>query len=226
MRPPDLFARHPLFSALPDDQARELLRRAPVKRFQAGEIVFRRGDPGDGLYGVLTGSILIVAESAKGRDVIINKHGSGEVFGELAMLDGKGRSAAAVVHETSELIHVRRDKFLPVLRQQPDAMIHIISFICNRLRRITDVFEDAALLDVPTRLAKQIVMLSEAIGAAPDSPVTLHISQNDLARMLGVSREFVGKQLVAWRAAGIVELGRQRLTVRDARALRKRIRDV
>ncbi|GEP54208.1 Crp/Fnr family transcriptional regulator [Reyranella soli] len=225
MRPPDLFARHPLFSALAEDQARELLRRAPVKRFQAGEIVFRRGDPGDGLYGVLTGSILIVAESAKGSDLIINKHGSGEVFGELAMLDGKGRSAAAVAHETSELIHVRRDKFLPVLRQQPDAMIHIISFISNRLRRITDVFEDAALLDVPTRLAKQIVMLSEATGA-PDSPVTLRITQNDLARMLGVSREFVGKQLVAWRAAGIVELGRQRLTVRDIRALRKRIFDV
>jgi CRP/FNR family cyclic AMP-dependent transcriptional regulator len=225
MRPPDLFARHPLFSALAEDQARELLRRAPVKRFQAGEIVFRRGDPGDGLYGVLTGSILIVAESAKGSDLIINKHGSGEVFGELAMLDGKGRSAAAVAHETSELIHVRRDKFLPVLRQQPDAMIHIISFISNRLRRITDVFEDAALLDVPTRLAKQIVMLSEATGA-PDSPVTLRITQNDLARMLGVSREFVGKQLVAWRAAGIVELGRQRLTVRDIRALRKRILDV
>jgi CRP-like cAMP-binding protein len=188
--------------------------------------VFRRGDPGDGLYGVLTGSILIVAESAKGRDLIINKHGCGEVFGELALLDGKGRSAAAVAHETSELIHVRRDRFLQILRQQPDAMLQILSFISERLRRLTGVFEDAAFLDVPTRLAKQIVMLSEAAGAAPDAPVTLRISQNDLARMLGVSREFVGKQLAAWRASGIVELGRQRVTVRDARALRKRIIDV
>lgn len=226
MRTPDLFARHPLFSALTDDEARELLRRAPIKRFQAGEIVFRRGDPGDGLYGVLTGSILIVAESANGRDLIINKHGRGEVFGELALLDGRGRSAAAVAHEASELIHVRRDRFLLILRQQPDAMLQILSFVCDRLRRLTGVFEDAAFLDVPTRLAKQIVMLSEAAGAAPDTPVTLRISQNDLARMLGVSREFVGKQLTAWRALGIVELGRQRVTVRDARALRKRILDV
>lgn len=226
MRTLDLFARHPLFSALADNEARELLRRAPVKRFQAGEIVFRRGDPGDGLYGVLTGSILIVAESAKGRDLIINKHGTGEVFGELALLDGKGRSAAAVAHETSELIHVRRDRFLLVLRQQPDAMLQILSFTCGRLRRLTGVFEDAAFLDVPTRLAKQIVMLSDAAGATPNAPITLHISQNDLARMLGVSREFVGKQLAAWRALGIVELGRQRLTVRDAAALRKRILDV
>ena len=223
MRPLDLFARHPFFSALTGDEARELLRRAPVKRFQAGELVFRRGDPGDGLYGVLSGNILIVAESAEGRDLIINRHGVGEIFGELALLDGKGRSAAAVVHEASELIHVGRDGLLLFLRQRPDAMIRVIAFVCGRLRRITGLVEDAAFLDVPARLAKQIVTLSEAADAAPDAPVTLRISQNDLARMLGVSREFVGKQLVAWRDAGIVELGRRRLTIRDAQALKKRI---
>jgi CRP-like cAMP-binding protein len=223
MRPPDLFARHPFFSALTDDEARELLRRAPVKRFQAGELVFRRGDPGDGLYGVVSGRILIVAESAEGRDLIINRHGVGEIFGELALLDGKGRSAAAVVQEPSELIHVGRDRFLLFLRQRPDAMIRVIAFVCGRLRRITGLVEDAAFLDAPARLAKQIMTLSEANDTEPDAPVTLRLSQNDLARMLGVSREFVGKQLVAWRDAGIVELGRRRLTIRDAQALKKRI---
>lgn len=223
MRPLDRFALHPFFGAFTDDEARELLRRAPVKRFQAGELVFRRGDPGDGLYGVASGSILIVAESAEGRDLIINRHGVGEIFGELALLDGKGRSAAAVAHEASELIHVGRDRFLLFLRQRPDAMIRVIAFVCGRLRRITGLVEDVAFLDAPARLAKQIVTLSEANDSAPGVPVTLHISQNDLARMLGVSREFVGKQLTVWRDAGIVELGRRRLTIRDARALQKRI---
>ena len=223
MRPSDPFARHPFFSALTDDEARELLRQAAVKRFQAGELVFRRGDPGDGLYGVLSGSVLIVAESAEGKDLVINRHGVGEIFGELALLDGKGRSAAAVAHEASELIHVGRDRFLLFLRQRPEAMLRVIAFVCGRLRRITGLVEDAAFLDAPARLAKQIMTLSEAKDAAPDEPVTLRISQNDLARMLGLSREFVGKQLVTWRDAGIVELGRRRLTIRDAEALKKRI---
>ena len=222
MRPQDLFSRHPFFGALTDGEACALLERAPARHFQAGETVFRRGDPGDGLYGVLSGSILIVVESAQGRDLIVNKHGPGEIFGELALLDGKGRSAAAVAHEGSELIHIGRDKFLTFLRQRPDSMIRTIAFVCGRLRRITSLVEDTAFLDASARLAKQIATLSEANYAAPDAPVPLRISQNDLARMLGLSREFVGKQLVAWRAAGIVELGRRRLTIRDVQALRKK----
>lgn len=221
MRPPDIFARHPFFSALTDETARELLRRAAVRRFEAGELVFRRGDPGDGLYGVLSGSVLIVAESAEGKDLIINRHGAGEIFGELALLDGKGRSASAVAHEASELMLVSRDKLLAFLKLKPEAMIWIVGFVCGRLRRITNVVEDAMFLDAPARLAKLIVTLIDADTSACRSPVTLRISQNDLARMLGLSREFVSKQLVAWRDGGIVELGRRRLTVRNARALRK-----
>ena len=221
MRPPDLFARHPFFSALTDENARELLRRAAVRRFQAGEFVFRRGDPGDGLYGVLSGSILIVAESAEGRDLIINRHGVGEIFGELALLDGKGRSASAVAHEAAELMHVSRDKLLAFLKLRPEAMISIVGFVCGRLRRITGVVEDAMFLDAPARLAKLIVTLIDADESARRSPPTLRISQNDLARMLGISREFVSKQLVAWRDAGIVQLGRRRVTVCNAHALRK-----
>jgi CRP/FNR family cyclic AMP-dependent transcriptional regulator len=219
MRSQALLARHPFFAALSEDEARELLERAPVRRLRAGEVVFRRGDPGDGLYGVLAGSILIVAESAEGRELILNRHAGGEIFGELALLDGKGRSATAVAYEASELVHVGRAKLLAFLGRKPEAMIRIIAFVCGRLRRITDLVEDATFLDVPARLAKQVVSLIDVEQASPDGSFTLRITQNDLARMLGVSREFVGKQLVAWREAGIVELGRRRLTIRNARAL-------
>lgn len=219
IRPKDLFGRHTVFGALTGVETRELLKRAHTRRFQAGEVVFRRGDAGDGLYGVLTGSILIVVVSPEGRELVINKHGGGEIFGEIALLDGKGRSATAMAYEPSELLHVGREDMLAFLRAQPDAMIRIIAFICARLRRVTNLVEDSTFLNVPARLAKQIIALTRGGEAVGPSTVTLRISQSDLARMLGVSREFVGKQLVIWREAGIVELGRRRLTVRDAHAL-------
>lgn len=220
MTPHDLFRQHPFFGALTGDEAREFLKGARIRHVQAGEVVFLKDDPGEGLYGVLAGSILIVAESAAGRELILNKHGAGEFFGEVALLDGKGRSATAVAYEASELVHVSRDKLLAFLKVRPDAMIRIIAFVCARLRRVTDLVEDSTFLDVPARLAKQIIALIDRHEAGTiNSAVTLRISQNDLARMLGVSREFVSKQLTLWREAGIVDLGRRRLIVRDARAL-------
>jgi CRP-like cAMP-binding protein len=224
MTPRDLLRLHPFFSALTDAETRELLKRAHTKRVGPGDVVFRKDDPGDGLYGVLAGSILIVVESAAGKDLILNVHGPGEFFGEVALLDGEGRSAAAVAREPSQLFFLGRSEFLAFLRQRPEAMIRIIAFLCARLRRATNLVEDSTFLNVPSRLAKQLIGL---IGNRPrgdgDSAPSLQISQNDLARMLGVSREFVSKQLAIWREAGIVELGRRRLTVRDPHALEQLI---
>jgi CRP-like cAMP-binding protein len=92
----DLFRLHPLFGALTDGETRELLKCALIKRVAAGDVVFRKDDAGDGLYGVLTGSVLIVVESLEGKELILNKHDAGELFGEIALLDGEGRSAAAI----------------------------------------------------------------------------------------------------------------------------------
>jgi len=225
MTPRDLFRLHSFFGALTDDETRELLKRALTKHIAAGEVVFHKDDPGDGLYGVLAGSILIVVESLEGKELILNMHGPGEFFGEIALLDGDGRSAAAVAREASQLFFLGRTEFLAFLRQRPEAMIRIIALLCARLRRATNLVEDSTFLNVSSRLAKQLIALIDGNGPrdATNSAATLRISQNELAGMLGVSREFVSKQLAIWREAGIVELGRRRLTVRDERALEQLI---
>jgi len=225
MTPRDLFRLHSFFGALTDDETRELLKRALTKRIAAGEVVFRKDDPGDGLYGVLAGSILIVVESLEGKELILNMHGPGEFFGEIALLDGDGRSATAVAREASQLFFLGRTEFLAFLNQRPEAMIRIIALLCTRLRRATNLVEDSTFLNVSSRLAKQLTALIDGNGPrdATNSAATLRISQNELAGMLGVSREFVSKQLAIWRKAGIVELGRRRLTVRDERALEQLI---
>lgn len=224
MTPQDLFRLHPFLGALNESETRELLAHAARRRVAAGHVVFRKDDPGDGLYGVLAGRIVVTVESAAGKELILNMFGPGECFGEIALLDGKGRTATAIAREPSELLFLNRAVFQPFLAQRPDATMRIIALLCSRLRRTTDLVEDSAFLGVATRLAKQLVVLMERYGRPGEADTanpTLHISQEELARTLGVSREIVSRQLAIWREAGIVELGRNRLTVLDPGALHR-----
>jgi CRP/FNR family cyclic AMP-dependent transcriptional regulator len=217
MTPQELCRLHPFLAALTDGEARELLDHARTKRFAPGAVVFRKDDPGDGLYGVLAGRIVVTVESAEGKELILNMFGPGEFFGEIALLDGKGRTATAVAREASELLFLGRADFLPFLRQRHEAAVRIIAFLCARLRRTTDLVEDSAFLNVSSRLAKQLAALAGGGGAVP--PRTIRLSQEELAHTLGVSREIVSRQLAVWREAGLVEIGRGRIVVRDGKAL-------
>lgn len=212
MTPKDLFGLHPILATLNAEETRHLLARSTVRRFGAGATLFYKDDPGDGLYGVLAGRVVISVGSDTGKELILNMFGPGEFFGEIALLDGKGRTGTATAREDSELLFLSRAVFLPFLRQQPEAAIRIIALLCERLRRTTDLVEDSAFLDTARRLAKRLVVL----GSAGHE---ISLSQAELAQMLGVSREIVSRQLSVWREAGIVELGRGRITVRDSGAL-------
>ena len=221
MTPQELIRGHFVFAALTEDERLQVLKCAVTKSVAKNQVLFRKGDPGDGLYGVLSGRVLVVVDSADGKELILNSHGRGEFFGEIALFDSQGRSAGSVAAEVSQLLFLRRDDFLVFLRQRPETMVRIISLLCNRLRRSTNLVEDAAFLSVSSRLAKQVVALidSASFGENQRPPVSLRISQRELARMLGVSREFVNKQLTIWREAGIIDLGRNLLVVRDMGAL-------
>jgi CRP-like cAMP-binding protein len=223
MTPHDYLRQHPFLGAMTDGEVRELLRGLRTRRVEAGGVVFRKDDPGDGLYCVMHGRILIVAESADGKELILNMHDPGEYFGEIALLDGAGRSATAIADEASELLYLGRDRFLAFIKARPETMIRIIALLCSRLRRATGLVEDAAFLDVSARLAKLVLGLMDDGGshACNGRAATLQVTQRDLALMLGVSREFVNKLLTLWREAGIVEAGRRRLTVLDAGALQR-----
>lgn len=213
--PLELLRLHPFFAQLPPQDAQTLLKRTHRKRLRAGQVVFRKDEPGDGLYGVLAGRVAFTVDSADGRELILNVLGPGEFFGEIALLDGKGRTAGAVARDASDLLFIPRHEFLAFFRERPDAMIHIMALLCARLRRSTEYIADTAFLDVPKRLAKQLVVMLSGDGPAE----TLRISHAELAAMLGVSRELVSRQLAAWSHKGILDQGRGRLVVRNRRAL-------
>src|SRR5438093_3347343 len=182
MTPQELLRLHPFLGALTDVEIRELLKRALTRHLPADAIVFRKDDPGDGLYGVLAGTVLIVAESAEGKELILNRHDAGEFFGEVALLDGEGRSATARTREASDLVFLGRGEFLAFLSQRPEAMLRIMALLCARLRRATNLVEDSAFLNASSRLAKQVIALVDRgdPGKEPKRAPTLGLSQKEL----------------------------------------------
>ena len=215
MKPLELFRLHPFFSSLTATDTWKLLQQTRRRHLAAGEEVFHKDDPGDGFYGVLSGSVAFIVDSVDGRDLTLNVLGVGEFFGEIALLDGKGRSCTALARDACELLFIPRSDFLGFFSQRPQAMIGIIELLCARLRLATDHAADTAFLDLSRRLAKRLVWL---LDGAP-SAAALRISHAELASMLGVSRERVTRQLSVWSGAGILDQGRGRIVVRDRAAL-------
>ena len=217
LTPQALLGLHPFFSALAPGDVFKFLARTHCRSVASGRTIFRKDDPGDGLYGVLAGNVAFTIGSRDGKDLILNVLGPGEFFGEIALLDGGGRSATALARSACRLLFIPRSEFLSFFAERSDAMMQIIALLCARLRRSTDYIADSTFLGFSLRLAKQlIVMLGEA-GPAPHT--ALRISQAELASMLGVSRERVNRQLVAWANSGILDQRRGRVVVRDRRAL-------
>lgn len=210
MTPEALFGRHHLLGQLRPEEAAELLAQVASRAVAAGQTIFRKDDPGDGLYGVLAGRVVATVTSPSGKELILNRFGPGEFFGEIALLDGKGRTANAVAREPTGLMFLARRAFLPFLERRPEVAARMIALLCERLRHTTDLVEDAAFRNVPARLAKQLAALALA-GGSP----AVAIGQRELAQMLGVSREIVTRQLGVWQEAGLVELSRGRILLHD-----------
>ena len=217
MTPQDLLRLHPFFSALSAWDAQELLKRTSCRRLPAGRVFFQQGDAGDGLYGILSGRVAFTVDSQAGKELILNVLGPGEFFGEIALLDGKGRTATAVARDACHVLFIERSAFMSFFAERPEAMSRIIELLCARLRRSTEYIADTAFLDLSRRLAKQLVNLAHDDGSSREA--ALHISHAELAAMLGVSRERVSMQLAAWSDKGILDQGRGHLVVRDRQAL-------
>jgi CRP-like cAMP-binding protein len=213
--PPDklsLLRNHALFGQLPPNVIEHLgsyMRRRTLAR---GETIFSKGDPGTGLMGVLSGSVKISVPSADGRDIVLNIIHEGEVFGEIALLDGRPRTADATAMTPCELIVIERRDFVPFLRSQPDLIMLVVEILCSRLRWTTQQVQDVTFLDLRTRLAKALLRLC-ADNEAAASAGKLTITQREISQMIGRSRESTNKQLRIWAKQGWVRLQRGAVTV-------------
>ncbi len=217
-----LLGEHFLLKHLPEADLARLEKFAKTRHFAAKEPVFMKGDPASGMMAVIAGRVRISSYSSEGREVVLNVIGSGEIFGEIALIDGGERTADAVAMEDTELMMLERRDFLPFLERNPELCIKLLMVMCHRLRRTSEQLEDFSFLDLRTRLAKRLLDLATDHGVEEVDGgvrISLVLSQRVLGAMMGTSREAVNKQLRAWENEGLIRLKRGSVTLLDSEQL-------
>ncbi|TAI62572.1 Crp/Fnr family transcriptional regulator [Bradyrhizobium sp. Leo170] len=200
---------NPMFADLGANELQRLAGLCHTQHVQAGEVLFQKGDAGDALFGVRRGQIRIETGASDGNRLTLNFMGPGDLFGEVAVLDGQDRTADATAGEASELFVLRREDFLSFLEREPKVAVKLIELLCQRIRWMSERMEESVQQPLPVRLAKRLCAL------ASDSGSEVHISQEQLGIVVGAARESVNRQLQLWRKDGILDLQRGRILLHD-----------
>lgn len=197
-----------LFCELTPDELEGLAQHAELRTVRAKQSVISQGTPGDEMYAVLHGRLKVVRSTEDGREATLSLLEAGEVFGELAMLDGGMRSAGVETLEPCELLVLRRESVMAFLETHPKVMRQLIAALCQRLRSADDLLQDTLFLNLPQRLGKMLRQLGEQHGDQTDRGVLidLKLTQQEIANLVGASRESVNKQLNVWVDDGLVDL--------------------
>jgi CRP-like cAMP-binding protein len=207
---------------LPESLTRDLEARALLRRFGDGDVVFRRGDPAHGFFGVRSGRIQVLGRGARGREFVLTVLAPGEWFGELSLFDDLPRTHDNIALGDCELWFVPKRDFRALLQDHPEYYAHFAELLSHRVRMLFGFLEDAALLDLPARLAKRILELAGDHGEAgegEDVALDLHLPQESLANMVGARREAVGRHLKRFEREGWIRLSYGRLVVCDRSGL-------
>jgi CRP/FNR family cyclic AMP-dependent transcriptional regulator len=216
-----LLRSHPFFSGLDDRIVERLIPHALTRKVKKGTLLFRKGDVGTNLYAVCAGAVRVSAPSDEGKDAVFNLIVPGEIFGEIAFLDGGPRTADAVMIESGELMIIERRDFLPLLHDYPKLALRLLEILCGRLRRTSEQVEDIVFLGLKARLAKALLYLYEHSSSTPGQK--LRVTQREISQLIGVSRESANKQLRSWQRQKWVRLERGGLSILSLDVLKRLI---
>jgi CRP-like cAMP-binding protein len=200
---------NPMFADLGADELQRLAGLCHTRHLQAGEVLFQKGDAGDALFAVRRGQIRIETGASDGSRLTLNFMRPGELFGEVAVLDGQDRTLDATAGEATELFVLSRQDFHRFLEREPKVAVKLIELLCHRIRWMSERMQESALQPLPVRLAKRLCAL------ASDSGSEVHISQEQLGTCVGAARESVNRQLQLWRKDGILDVQRGRILLHN-----------
>jgi CRP/FNR family transcriptional regulator, cyclic AMP receptor protein len=214
----------PLFAGFSANELAELASFVRPRSYPKSSIIFHQGDPGTTLYLVEAGEVKLTVTAESGKEVILALLGPGAFFGELSLLDGGPRSANAVARVDCKLGVLDRDHLLRVLTKHPPAAASLLSAVARRLRRTTTQVHDAVFLDIPARLAKVLLQFTETKSMGPDGLLSSpKLTQEELAELVGGTRESINKCLGIFARQGLVRCHRGMVTVLKPEELRKHI---
>ncbi len=210
-----LLSEHFLLKHISDADLDELASLTELSSYKADETIFNKGETADSMMVVVSGKVRVSAKATKGDDVVFATLGDGEVFGEIALIDGYTRSADAVAIEDTEILALSNQSFLPILRKDADVCISLLQVMCHRIRHTNSLLEDFSLLDLRRRLAKRLMYMGGG------SRMLVRVSQEELIAMMGVNKEAIEQQLQAWENDGLVKLDTGWITVGNAAGLKQ-----
>jgi CRP-like cAMP-binding protein len=222
--PQQLLNKIPLFNSLSDSDLKSLSECVRLQSLKKGQTLFRKGDEGSSLYIIKQGTIKIVLPSRLGDEVIVTIFSEGDFFGEMALFDGKPRSADALAMESIKIYMLSRKDFLLFLHSNINAMESILSQLTKRLRDTDDFLEGTCFLNVSARLAKKLLDLAESYGRqdADSIYIDLDLTQKELGDMIGSTRESINKELKILRDKGLITMQENKIQIIDITRLKRR----
>ena len=209
-----VLAHHFLFSQLTPPERDAILALAQERHFSNGQIIFQRGAKDSSMMAVLQGQVKISICSADGKEILLNTINEGSVFGEIALMDGKGRSANATAQGECRLLVIRRSDFIPVLKRYPEVAIQLLVMLCQKVRDTSDVVETVGLLHTPARLARCLLKMAESAGVECPEGLRVDVkSQREIGNLIGATREWVNHLLRAWQEEGLIKMEHNHITI-------------
>ncbi len=222
----DALMHAPLFSAL-DAEAATALRASMVEsRVPRGDVIFAEGEPGDRMYVILDGKVKLGQTSVDGRESLLAVLGPGEVFGELSLFDPGPRTATATAVTDVVVIGLGHDNLRPWLAGRPEVAESLLQALAQRLRRTNETLADLVFSDVPGRVAKLLLELADKFGQPGPEGVLVHhdLTQEELAQLVGASRETVNKALADFTQRGWIVVDQREVILLDMERLARRAR--
>jgi CRP/FNR family transcriptional regulator len=221
-----VLATVPLFAALEDDTAALLASALTTRTVLRGHVVFSEGDTGDRLFVVLDGKVKISRAALDGRENLLAVLGPGEMFGELSLFDPGSRTATATAITECTLASLDHDDLRPLLLQQPAVAVQLLRALAQRLRRTNEAMADLVFSDVPGRVAKALLDLAEKFGVEESDGVRVRhdLTQEELAQLVGASRETVNKALSDFANRGWLRLEGRTVLLLDPERVARRAR--
>jgi CRP/FNR family transcriptional regulator, cyclic AMP receptor protein len=213
----DVLARVWIFQGLSEEELAHLSGLAERRVYKPRETIVEKGAPANEFFVLLRGRAKVGTPGADGSHAAVNVMGPGEVFGEIAILDGQPRSATVTTLEECEMAVVDKAAFNNLLSASPSMAVKLLNVLARRVRELTTRIEDRAFLDVPARLAKQLLWLAgkHGIERGPAVRIDLKLSQQELGDLVGATRESVNKQLREWTRSGILKQERECIEIFD-----------
>jgi CRP/FNR family transcriptional regulator, cyclic AMP receptor protein len=214
-----------LFADLADEDIAQLMSAARRRSFRSGEVIFHRDDPGQVLYMIKEGKVKISIISPDGQEISLAVFGKGEYFGEFSLLDSLPRSADAIALEKVECYTLQRSDFHNAIMNNPKIAIKVLEALTKRLRNTDQMVEDLIFLDVYGRVAKKLLELADAHGIKTEQGVRIDVrlTQQELASMVGASRESVNKVMGYFSEKDFISTDKHRITLHRITDLKRRI---